>query len=239
MGNPNGIKIVKERIMKLENKKLIIFDFDGTLIDSAPDLTEAVNYMREKLHMEPVSIESVRLWIGNGASKLVKRALCSNVVVDKEKFNEEVFTKALGYFFDHYSLNVAKHTTLYEGVEETLDELKEKKYSFAIATNKPHEFIEPILEKFELKSYFKLYLGGNSVEKKKPDPMMLLRICEELGHSVEESVMIGDSKNDILSAKNANMDSIAMTYGYNYDEDIKIYEPNIICDKFKQLNEVL
>lgn len=69
--------------------------------------------------------------------------------------------------------------------------------------------------------------------------MMLLRICEELGYSVEESVMIGDSKNDILSAKNANMDSIAMTYGYNYDEDIKIYEPNIICDKFKQLNEVL
>lgn len=225
--------------MKFENKKLIIFDFDGTLIDSVPDLTDSVNYMLEKLQKETFELEVVRTWIGNGASTLVKRALCGDVVVDENSFTNEYYEKAMSLFLEYYSKNTANKTFLYPNVKETLKDLKKKDYIFAIATNKPDEFIKPILDKFEITSLFDIYLGANSVERKKPDPMMLLKICEELKIAVKHSVMIGDSKNDIISAKNANMESIALTYGYNYDEDIRIHEPTIVCDEFKELLEVL
>lgn len=223
----------------MNNKKLIIFDFDGTLIDSAPDLTSSVNHMLKEIQRETFTIDDVRVWIGNGAQTLVKRALSGSAVVDESKFSAELFEKCMKIFLEYYSKNVANDTYLYENVKETLISLKEKGYLFAIATNKPYEFIKPILDKFEITALFETYLGANSVEKKKPDPEMLFKICEELKIKVEDSVMVGDSKNDIIAAKNAKMQTIALTYGYNYDEDISIYEPDMICNNFKELNEVL
>lgn len=225
--------------MKFENKQLIIFDFDGTLIDSAPDLTDSINYMLEKLGKKTFPLNIVRTWVGNGASTLVKRALSGSVTVNENCFDKRLFEKALEYFFEYYSQNLAKNTLLYENVEQTLLSLFNKGYTLAVATNKPFEYIKPILDRFDLTKYFEMYVGANSVEKKKPDPMMLFKVCEDLKISVENSIMVGDSKNDVIAAKNANMDSIAVTYGYNYNEDISIYEPTLVFDNFKQIDEVL
>ena len=225
--------------MKLENKELIIFDFDGTLIDSAPDLSDSINYMLEKLEKNTYSEKIIRTWVGNGASVLIKRALCGDILVDDNKFDNELFEKASKYFFEYYSKNFANKTTLYNNVENTLKYLYEKGYKLAIATNKPDEYIKPILDRFNLTHYFSIYIGANSVEKKKPHPMMLLKICNDLDILVENSVMVGDSKNDILAAEKSNIDSIAVGYGYNYDEDISIYNPTISIEEFKSIEEFL
>lgn len=225
--------------MRFENKELIIFDFDGTLIDSAPDLNDSINYMLEKLGKDKFTQDIIRTWVGNGASTLIKRALSGAVLVDDSKFDDETFEKASKYFFEYYSKNCANKTTLYENVETTLNKLYKKGFTLAIATNKPDEYIKPILDKFNLTKYFKIYIGANSVEKKKPDSMMLLKICGNLNIKVENSIMVGDSKNDVLAARNCQMDSIALTYGYNYDEDISIYNPNIVFDNFEEINKVL
>lgn len=225
--------------MKLENKELIIFDFDGTLIDSVPDLSDSINYMLKKLEKNTYSQKTIRTWVGNGASVLIKRALCGDILVDDSKFDNELLEKASTYFFEYYSKNFANKTTLYNNVDNTLKYLYKKGYKLAIATNKPDEYIKPILDRFNLTHYFSICVGANSVEKKKPHPMMLLKICNDLNILIENSVMVGDSKNDILAAKESNIDSIAVSYGYNYDEDISIYNPTISIEEFKSIEEFL
>jgi len=113
--------------------------------------------------------------------------------------------------------------------------LKSMGYRLAIVTNKPFAFVEPILEGLNLTGLFELILGGDSLDQKKPDPMPLLHVCDTLGVTVEECVMVGDSKNDILAANACDMQSVGVTYGYNYGEDIGVYEPSMIIDDFGDL----
>ncbi len=222
--------------MKFKNKELIIFDLDGTLIDSVPDLALSVNHTLKSLGMDTFSEDIIRRWVGNGATTLVKRALSGDVTI-KDDINEVLFQKALDIFLDFYSKHLTVCTKLYPNVKDVLISLKNKNYRLAIVTNKPFDFIEPILKTLELNSLFEDYIGGDSLDVKKPDPIPLLYICEKLNVSVENSIMIGDSKNDILAAINAKMDSIALSYGYNYDEDINIYNPNIVFDNFANIDK--
>lgn len=222
--------------MKFEAKKLIIFDLDGTLIDSVPDLVEAVNHMQKTLGRPVFSESVVRSWVGNGASTLVKRALSSSVEID-ENLDETLYKEALALFLASYTKNACVKTKAYPHVNATLQSLQNKGYKMAIVTNKPHIFVEPILNALDMQDFFSLYLGGDSLKVKKPDAGPLLHVCKELGASVQESVMVGDSKNDILAANAANMQSIAVNYGYNYGEDIAIYNPDIIVDDFAEILE--
>ena len=216
------------------NKKVIIFDLDGTLIDSSPDLALAVNHMLTTLNQSTFTTDTIHHWVGNGAEMLVKRALSGEKEID-EMLDTALVSKALEIFLDFYAKNSAVATLPYPHVIQTLEKLKKHGYKLAIVTNKPFEFVAPILETLELKDFFELHLGGNSLTERKPHPMPLLHVCEALDVTVEESVMIGDSKNDILSAHACNMQSIGLSYGYNYGENIDLHKPSVVFDSFADI----
>jgi phosphoglycolate phosphatase len=224
--------------LQFYNKELIIFDFDGTLIDSVPDLANAVNHMLTSLQRDTFSEESIRYWVGNGAETLVARALSANTKIDAN-LDKELLQTALDIFLKYYEKNVAIHTVTYPEVTNTLKTLKEQNYNLAIVTNKPFKFIDPILKSLKLDSIFDLCIGADSLEVKKPHPEPLLHVCDKLGIHPDNSLMVGDSKNDILAANSANMPSIAVTYGYNYGEDISKYDPSVVIDNFSEILKVL
>ena len=224
--------------MKFSNKEVILFDLDGTLIDSVPDLALAVNHMLETLNRETFSEDTIRYWVGNGAQVLVKRALSGDAKTD-EDLDPALFSKALDIFLTFYGQNLCIRTVTYPDVLQTLKTLKVQDYRLAIITNKPFDFIAPILEGLELGELFEYFIGGDSLTEKKPNPLPLLHICEKLGVTVEECIMVGDSKNDILAANTCGMQSIGVTYGYNYGEDIGVYKPSIVIDNFGDLLKFL
>ena len=225
--------------MKFNNKALILFDLDGTLIDSAPDLTHAVNAMLGEMGLPQYDLDTVHHWVGNGAQMLVKRALLGRRDVEDERVDTDLFEEALTRFMAHYRTRLCEETYAYEGVPETLERLKARGYTLGIVTNKPYGFVPPILDRLELSSYFTYTIGGDSLPVKKPDPAPLLHLCETLGYTPSHSVMVGDSKNDILAANACGMDSVGVTYGYNYGEDIGVYRPTVVIAHFKALLEYL
>lgn len=222
----------------MNNKRVLIFDFDGTLIDSAGDLALAANQMLQQLDREPFAQSQFRQWIGNGARVMVQRALSGSTEVDPN-LCPQTLEKALALFFDSYRQNACVNTCLYPGVLDTLTTLKDKGYVLVVATNKPIEFVDPINKALAIDHLFELNLGGDSLPWKKPDPRPLLHICEHFGITVNQAVMVGDSKNDILAAVAADMQSIGVTYGYNYGEDIGVYNPTHKVDHFDQILSLL
>jgi len=224
--------------LKFNHKEVILFDLDGTLIDSVPDLALAVNHMLGALHRETFSEDTIRYWVGNGAQMLVKRALSGQTEID-EALDQNLFEKALGIFLTFYGQNLSDNTDTYPNVSTTLSALKEKGYRLVIVTNKPFDFVGPILAGLKLDELFDFIVGGDSLDKKKPDPLPLLHACEHMNASVEQCVMVGDSKNDLLAANTCGMQSVGVTYGYNYGEDIGIYNPTFIINNFSELNELL
>lgn len=224
--------------MKFTNKKALLFDFDGTLIDSAPDLALTGNLMLRELGREPFSEAQYRQWIGNGARVMVQRALSGTTEV-KEDLCQDMLDQATALFFDIYRSNCCVKTQLYPEVKETLEALKSQGYPLVILSNKPIEFIAPVNRALDLDGLFDLCIGGDSLPWKKPDPKPLQHVCEHYGITIAEALMIGDSKNDILAANAADMHSIGVSYGYNYGEDIGIYNPTIVVDNFSEILQLV
>ncbi len=224
--------------MKSPQKEAIFFDLDGTLIDSVPDLALAVNHMLETLGRETFGEETIRYWVGNGAQMLVTRALLGKREVD-ETVDPALFDKALKIFLDFYGKHLAEVTGTYPHVPQTLQALKDAGYRLAIITNKPYAFVGPILKNLQMEALFEIWVGGDSLPQKKPDPAPLLYVCEKLGVPVETCIMVGDSKNDILAANACGMQSIGVTYGYNYGEDIRLHGPSTVVDDFKDILDLL
>lgn len=222
--------------MNYKDKELIIFDFDGTLIDSVPDLTLAVNKMLSFYNLKPLSLEGVTPFVGNGVKVLVERVL--KQALPSEKITKELFEEALEIYSSAYRAALCVDTYLYSGVLETLNYLHNKGYTMVICTNKPFEFIEPILDELSIKQFFKYWIGGDSLPEKKPDAKPLLHLADQINIEVKKCIMIGDSKNDILAAQNAGMDSIGLSYGYNYNEHISEYNPTQVVDKFADLQSL-
>ena len=142
---------------------------------------------------------------------------------------------SLEKFLLYYRTLETKSTVLYEGVFDTLHALKHYGYTLVLITNKPSEFIEPILSSFSLSSLFSLTIGGDSLSQKKPSALPLLYACEQLNISPSHCVMVGDSKNDILAARAANIKSIGLTYGYNYGESIATFQPDWVFNNFSEI----
>jgi len=223
--------------LRLKAKKAIFFDLDGTLIDSSKDLSVSVNYMLKELGFENFDESIIKTWIGNGALVLTKRALSGSFDID-ESLDESLVKKALDIMLDYYSKNLTVYTTAYPNVLQTLKELN-KRYKMAIITNKPYGFVKPILKALNMESFFDLVLGADSLSKKKPHPMPLIHTCKELDIKHHEAVMVGDSESDIKASKSASIDVVAVSYGYNHQESIKKYNPNIVIDDFKELKDLL
>ena len=222
--------------MRFKDKKLLIFDLDGTLINSIPDLALAINKMLDSIKVGPIPMEIVKSFIGNGANTLVFRSLYHT---HQGNVSKELFEIAFPRFMDSYKANPCEKTLLYPGVKETLQHLKDGGYKMVICTNKPIDFVEPILEKLDIKKYFDNWIGENSLDEKKPSGVPLLHLAKEANIPIDNCLMIGDSKNDILSASNAKMESVGLSYGYNYDEDITKYNPTVVLNEFTNLKKIL
>ncbi|HFU74034.1 MAG TPA: phosphoglycolate phosphatase [Helicobacteraceae bacterium] len=224
--------------MTFKNKELIIFDLDGTLVDSAPDLALALNLMLEQLGRKTYPQEVIRTWVGNGAQTLVKRALSGSAIV-RGDLDSELVETSLAVFLDFYTQNLCVETKTYPNVVTTLQTLKNRGYKLAIVTNKPYSFVQPLLDGLEMGTLFEFILGGDSLAKKKPDPLPLLHTCEKLEISPSKAVMVGDSKNDMVAANLAEIESIGVSYGYNYDEPISAYFPDVVVDDFGVITQLL
>ena len=224
--------------MILAEKNVLLFDLDGTLVDSVPDLALAVNQTLTQLNLTTFIESTIRNWVGNGALCLISRALSGDKHIN-ENLSEALIKEALSLFLSNYHQCVCVKSTLYTGVKETLIALKAKGYRLAIITNKPEAFIQPILQNLGLAHLFELTIGGDTLAQLKPHPLPLLTACKQLGVDVAQCVMIGDSKNDILAAKAAGMLSIGLTYGYNYDESLADHNPEYLFDHFNELLSVL
>jgi len=217
------------------NKQLLIFDFDGTLIDSVPDLADATNTMLTTLGKDTYPIETIRNWIGNGSRLLVERALVGKVEVAEDELTVEEADHAEQIFFEAYKNLSGSKTVAYPDVDDGLKKLRAAGYTLALVTNKPIRFVPKILQSFGWQDLFSEVMGGDSLPVKKPDPAPLLHVCETLNFSVEQAIMIGDSRNDMLAGQNANMDTLGLSYGYNYGQDIRELNPTEAFDHFADL----
>ncbi len=212
--------------------RLVMFDLDGTLMDSVPDLAAAVDKMLMLLGREPAGIGRVRDWVGNGSRVLVRRALAGRL--EHDGVGDELADEALALFMQAYA-GGHELTAVYPGVRECLDWLREREVKLAIITNKPAQFIEPLLEEKGLAGYFDWLVGGDSLPQQKPDPAALFWVMDKAGVAPSESLFVGDSRNDVRAAKAATVRCVALTYGYNHGEPIANEQPALVLDDLREL----
>ncbi len=234
---------------KLQNIRGVAFDLDGTLVDSAPGLTAAVDNALYALELPMAGEERVVTWIGNGADVLIQRALTwarqeraalrvaqGKPSVDHDDIPQAEQQTILRKLFDRYYGEVAEEGSfLFPAVADTLGALHAKGLPLALVTNKPTPFVAPILASLDIAKYFTVVIGGYNVKNKKPHPEPLLLVAEKLGLAPADLLFVGDSRNDIQAAKAAGCSSIGLTYGYNYGEPISLSEPDYIFDQFNEL----
>lgn len=220
-------------------KQLLIFDFDGTLIDSVPDLATATNTMLKQLGKPTYSLDTIKGWVGNGSRLLVERALVGKTEVPTEALTKTEADYAEQLFLEAYNNIKDSKTVAYPDVDSGLKKLYDAGFTLALVTNKPIRFVPKILQSFGWQDLFTEVLGGDSLTSKKPDPAPLLHVCDVLGVMQDKAVMIGDSKNDILAGQNAKMDTIGLSYGYNYGQDIRDFQPTKAFDSFAELVDYL
>lgn len=219
--------------------RAILFDLDGTLIDTVPQLYYAVQAALQSVSQPDVTLEQVRGWIGNGADILLKRALVRNSFYDENQIDESIFTAAKKAFNEHYHTGITANYLLYPQVKETLHMLYQAGYEMAVVTNKPDEFVQPLLQSAEIAQYFSVTLGGGILPVRKPDPTPLLYICDELDIQPFQALMVGDSTNDIQAAKAAGIPVVGFTYGYNHGEPIEDSSPDWVFSHFNELASLM
>ena len=222
--------------MKKFNPKLIMIDVDGTLVDSVPDLAYCVDQMMIELGMKERGEKKVRHWVGNGIPKLVERALTDDLEVSPTK---EVFDVAYPIFLGLYADNTAARSCLYDGVKDGLDYLKSKDYQLGCVTNKAEQFTHPLLKTLGIFDDFKIVISGDTLAKKKPDPLPLVHAASYFNISPQECLMLGDSVSDVKAARAAGFSIICMSYGYNHGNDIADESPDLVIDSMSQLREYL
>ncbi|MBE8597941.1 phosphoglycolate phosphatase [Xenorhabdus sp. BG5] len=211
--------------------RAIAFDLDGTLVDSAGGLADALDQALMAKGLPAAGKERVAIWIGNGADVMVERALkWAGAELSAESHSE---TRKL--FDKFYETSITTGSQLFPQVKETLAELAKHHFPMAIVTNKPTPFIAPLLESLGISEYFSLVLGGDDVKEKKPHPAPLYLTMGMFGLHKEELLFVGDSRNDILAAQAAGCPCIGLTYGYNYGESIASSDPNYVLDHFSDL----
>jgi phosphoglycolate phosphatase len=198
--------------------KAVVIDLDGTLLDTAPDLADAAMAMADELGLPAIDLATVKTYIGNGVSRLVKRVLTRDMNAEPDA---TLFGRALPIYEKHYGANVSRKSRAFPGVAEGLAAFKQAGLRMACITNKAEKFTLPLLRDTKLLDYFELVLSGDTLPKKKPDPLPLLHACEHFGIQPAELLLIGDSLNDAQAARAAGCHIFVVPYGYNRGRDVR------------------
>lgn len=207
--------------------KAVLFDLDGTLVDSVPGLAEAVNGVLAELSGEPCSADQVRVWVGNGPQKLIERALAFRAInLPSEQALER---------FRHYYEQTLGNAVCYPGVREGLTQLKNAGLQLACVTNKSSHYTVPFLQQLQLTDTFDEVLCGDEVERPKPDPQSLHILCDRFGIDSSEAIMVGDSVNDLIPAEKIAMPRIAVSYGYHQNKPLDAHGAILITDNFSEV----
>ncbi|NYS31639.1 MULTISPECIES: phosphoglycolate phosphatase [unclassified Pantoea] len=212
--------------------RALAFDLDGTLVDSAPGLADAIDRTLKDLRLPQAGLERVSTWIGNGADIMMARAL--TFALGREPQPEEQ-RDARVLFDRHYADTVDAGSALFPKVKQTLDALKASGLPMAIVTNKPTPFVAPLLASLGIADAFSLIIGGDDVPVKKPHPAAIFMVLGTFGVLPNELLFVGDSRNDIQAAQAAGVPNVGMTFGYNYGEPIATSQPDLTLDAFDEL----
>ncbi len=208
---------------------LLIFDLDGTLIDSRGDITASVNYALERLQLPPLSVEKITAFVGRGVSNLIRSVLGEN--------HRELFKKAITLFRKHYSEHLLDKTMLYPDVQTLLESLNG--ILKAVITNKPVDYSSRILKGLKVHHYFAEIMGGDTGNPKKPSPDALLKLMQKFHVRPDQTMIVGDSTIDIEAGKNACVRTCAVSYGFGIKEDLIQAKPDYLLDRLIDLRSVV
>ena len=209
----------------------ILFDLDGTLVDTAPDLMRAHNHVMKKFGYPTKSTEEIRNLVGQGAGAMLGRSIWGQAKKEFGKVqNEKIKKEMIDAFVDYYGKNIINESTLINGVKEFLKWCKEKNISMAVCTNKQEHLAIELLKKIGIYEYFEYVAGSNTFDYCKPDPRHLTNVIEILGGEIKRSIMIGDSETDANAAKNAGIPVVLLEDGYTEKNTTEIYHNHLIKD---------
>ena len=215
----------------MTQKYTILFDLDGTLVDTAPDLMNAHNHVMKKYGYKTKSTEEIRKLVGKGAAALIGRSIWGQA---KKEFHSvedlEIKNSMSKDFINYYGKNIINESTLIEGVTNFLKWCKDRKISMAVCTNKQEHLAIDLLKKIGIYDYFEYVAGSNTFDYCKPDPRHLTSVIEILNGNIKESLMIGDSETDANAAKNASIPVILLENGYTEKNSNEIYHDHLIKD---------
>ncbi len=211
--------------------KAVFFDLDGTLIDSLPDIEAAIVQAALSMGLLAPSSTKVQAWVGNGAGALVERVLADNICIPQQR--DPRYAALLEGYMQAYEALAHAYSSVDPGVEPLLRYWQQQGVKLAVITNKAARFTPSILRHFGILHYFDEVYCGDSFVHKKPHPMPLLRACEAFSITPEQALMVGDSRNDVGAAQNANVPCLAVRGGYNHGEDIALSKPTWIVDSLE------
>ncbi len=215
----------------MSQKLTIIFDLDGTLVDTAPDLMNAHNFVMKKFGYETKSTDDIRKMIGQGAKSLIGRSVWGQAKKEFSKIKDKKITdEMVKDFITYYGENILIESELIEGVKDFLDWCKNQKISLAVCTNKPEHLAVDLLKKINIYNYFEYVAGSNTFDYCKPDPRHITSIIEILNGDIKKSIMIGDSETDANAAKAAEVPFILLEDGYTEKKVNEIYHNHLIKD---------
>lgn len=227
--------------MKLSKKpQAILFDLDGTLAHTLPQLSIAASQVAQAMGIEPPSLSSMSNYVGNGVAMLLGRVILGRHDIDLKDIKPEELTKARELFSQFYTQGLDKNFEVYPGVKEGIIAFHDQGIKLGVVTNKPHSFALPLLSYMGLDQYMGCILGGEVLEQRKPDPAPLLYVCEQLGVKPEDALMVGDSINDVKAGQNANMPTVVFTYGYDGGYDVRTCcKADYLFETFDELTSLI
>ena len=209
----------------------IIFDFDGTLLDTLKDLMISVNFVLDKYDFPFRNIDEIRRFVGNGVARLIELAI-------PEGLNNPKYEECLVDFRNHYSVNMQNNTDSYEGINEILEQLSKEGYKIGVASNKFDEALKE-LNKVYFGEYIKVAIGQSEKIRKKPAPDIVFKVLEELGSTVDKAIYVGDSEVDVKTAKNSGLICVGVTWGFRDKEVLEREGADYIIDRPKQLLKII
>ncbi|TCL73483.1 HAD family hydrolase [Rhizobium sp. BK251] len=213
---------------------LVVFDLDGTLVDTAPDLVASLNHTIAALDLAPVTYDDLTHLVGHGAQAMIERA-CR---LRGHTLNREELPPLLERFIDFYTQTMPGDSTPYEGVVAAMDKMKAEGFKLAVCTNKLESLAVTLIERLSLTGYFDAITGGDTFAVRKPEAAHLAGTVERAGGDLSRTVMVGDSINDILVARNAGVPSIAVPFGYS-DVPVDTLGPDRLISHFRELTPAL